>query len=130
MEGLNVPESSGSNENHVIIPLTEGTPQRKSNTSPLPEVSTTLHSQKRKPRNSTSEVDFTKDYNMDLRHEKMKLEVELANEKVEIAKRERYKLDLELLKLERELGITQPSTFTIPLHVQTGGFIVDCTQED
>jgi hypothetical protein len=35
----------------------------------------------------------------------MEVELKLANEKLEIARRERYKLDLEILKLEKELNI-------------------------
>lgn len=45
----------------------------------------------------------------------MEVELELASVKLEIAKRESYKLDLELLKLERELNVTRHSVFTLPV---------------
>lgn len=48
----------------------------------------------------------------------MEIDLKLANEKLEIAKRERYKLDLEILKLERKLNIQQPSNFTSPFYVK------------
>ncbi|XP_028161152.1 uncharacterized protein LOC114353378 isoform X3 [Ostrinia furnacalis] len=50
---------------------------------------------------------------VELKKKKAKVEIQLMKEKVEIARREKYKLDLELLKMERELGMSE-SIFTAP----------------
>ncbi|KAL0881366.1 hypothetical protein ABMA27_001243 [Loxostege sticticalis] len=49
-----------------------------------------------------------------LKKKKAEVEIEIMKEKLDIARREKYKLDLELVKMERDLGIAQPSSFTAP----------------
>lgn len=113
LEGLPVPESSGSQDSQISV--VEDTAQQDS--TPLPHQPPRRKSQ----RISTCEHDMPNDL-MDLKKRKIELELKLLQEKVEIAEREKYKLDLELLKMEKELNITKPSSFTCPLYLQNVNF--------
>lgn len=113
IDGLQIPESSGSNETQVSVPVfTAETPPQPQN--PI-------------RRKSHPPVDLSNDL-FDFKKQKMEIDVDIAKEKLQIAKREKYKLDLELLKLEKELNI-QPSEFTLPLYLQNARVIDVCTEQ-
>lgn len=106
IEGLNMPESSGSNVN--LPTIDNPTPPTPSPHENGPESSRP----RKKSRFSVCETKISEEFN-DLKKQKIRLELELATNKIEIAKRE---LDLEIFKLERELNIQQPSNFTLPFY--------------
>lgn len=110
-----MPESSGSNQAQIHEPE----PSEAILNTPIEQTPTQLPSAPRKRYQSIliNEANESQAYN-DLKTKKMEVELKLFNEKLEIAKRERYKLDLEILKLEKELNIQQPSNFTLPFYLQ------------
>lgn len=106
LEGLDVPESSGTQEAIQIL-NDEPTQQdsRRENTS---QNSQNIHNRNVTSSNCKSVLGLKK--------EKLMADILLTKEKIEIAKREKYKLDLELFKLENELKISKISSFTQPFY--------------
>lgn len=100
-------ESSGTSEDQVLPPIQLETPTAIPAVPPHINGSNSPQTRKRLLTDSNDETTLKK--------RKMEVELELASVKLEIAKRESYKLDLELLKLERELNVTRHSVFTLPV---------------
>ncbi|KAI8438889.1 hypothetical protein MSG28_011222 [Choristoneura fumiferana] len=105
-------ETSGTSEDQVLQSIPTETSRSTPAVSPHSNASNSSQPRERL-------LTDNNDGNNGLRKRKMEVELELAEVKLEIAKRESYKLDLELLKLERELNITRHSTFTLPIVMQS-----------
>ncbi|XP_063361666.1 uncharacterized protein LOC134650664 [Cydia amplana] len=105
LEGLTVPESSGTQAAETI--------QVQDTSQPIPQNS----------QNNTNSTNVHYKSVIRLKKEKLEAEILLLKEKTELYKREKYKLDLELFKLEKELNITH-SSYTAPYHEQ------NCVQLD
>ncbi|XP_047986608.1 uncharacterized protein LOC125226616 [Leguminivora glycinivorella] len=128
LEGLCVPESSGSDQAQIHEPaaaainstINAPEPDKVVCESPVQNTPTQFTRPPIRKRYNSVTINETNESQayIELKTKKMELELRLTNEKLEIAKRERYKLDLELLKLERELNIQQPSPFTLPFYLQ------------
>lgn len=108
LEGLDVPESSGTQE--AIQILNDEPTLQDSRCENTPQNSQNIDN-----RNVTS-AHCKPIYR--LKKEKLEADILLTKEKIEIAKREKYKLELELFKLEKELNIRQISSFTEPYYNQ------------
>lgn len=98
LEGLAVPESSGTEAAATV--------QIQDSSQPIPQ-------------NNVNSTNVQYKSVIRLKKEKLEAEILLIKEKTEIYKREKYKLDLELFKLEKELNITH-SSYTEPYHEQNG----------
>jgi hypothetical protein len=108
LEGLDVPESSGTQE--AIQILNDEPTLHDLRCENTPENSQNIDNR------NVTRTHCKPIYR--LKKEKLEADILLTKEKIEIAKREKYKLELELFKLEKELNIRKISSFTEPYYNQ------------
>lgn len=123
LDGLEIPEASGKDSDEFTLSSSCGTnenndvlnnPNNNSNFNMQAGTATKVKTQgkytegARKKDKGLGDPDL-----LSLKQQLAVKEIELAEEKIQIARRQRYKLDLELYKLEKELKLPN-SEFTRP----------------
>lgn len=140
IEGLEIPESSGTSR------PTQCTEEPKDNTSGdnnsnfnnirndnpkvnKPNKTLQTNSDLSLQAKQKRTMKFVDNDLLNLKKQKIKQETSLYEEKKQIAIREKYKLDLELYKLEKELGLP-PSEFTAKFYGINYHVVEECVVEE